>query len=185
MRAAFLVLALLLGLSTPGWAQAQAGAAAPAEVDTAAECRALGGAWILRAWQGACQAPWAREECLRLGGAWTPLVGAPTGGLCMAAVSLAATARQCTDSGGNWGPPGSAMPFCEHRPGKAAAQLRRAPDANKLCDSQSDCSQGCVYTGPDPKPGADVLGRCRADNAPGGCHWMVEAGRIAGRICMN
>lgn len=185
MRAIFLVLALLLGPTAPAWAQAQPPGAGPAPVDTAAECRALGGAWILRGWQGACQVPWERGECLRLGGGWTPLAGAPAGGLCMASVSLAATARQCADSGGSWGPPGSAMPYCEHRAGRATAQVRRAADAAKLCDSQRDCSYGCVYSGPDPKPGADVMGRCRADNAPGGCHWMVEAGRIAGRICMN
>jgi hypothetical protein len=172
---------LLVWLSSSGWAQA------PAIVDTGAECKALGGAWVQRSgWYHACQTPWGREECLRLGGGWTPMVGAPANGVCVAALSDRATARQCTEAGGTWGPPGSAMPFCQ--PGTATAQAaptRKAPDAGKACDSQRDCTYGCVYTGAPVAAGADVMGHCRADNKRSGCHEMVEKGRLAGRICLD
>jgi len=182
--AAWLLACWLIG---GGAASAQTPAAAPAFVDTPQECTALGGAWVQRSgWQQACQAPWTREECLRLGGAWTPLVGAPANGVCLAAVTERAVTRQCTESGGSWGPPGSRMPYCQS--GTAAAKpapVRQAPDANKACDSQRDCTYGCVYAGPPVQAGADVMGRCRANNARTGCFEMVEKGRVAGRICLD
>ena len=145
------------------------------------------GAWVQRgAWRRACQTAWAREECLPLGGEWSPLVGAPSGGVCMAQVSDAATARQCNDSGGSWGPPGSKMPYCQPATVTArAVPVRKAADANKLCDSQRDCTYGCVYEGPKVADGADVMGRCRATSQPKGCFSMVEKGRLAGRICVD
>lgn len=145
----------------------------------------FGGAWVARNhWQSACQVPWPRDECLRLGGGWTPLVGAPSGGICIAQVSQTAVARQCVEAGGEWGPPSSSMPYCQPGTSRQAA-VRAAPDANKACDSQSDCMYGCVYRGPPVSSGADVLGRCRANNARSGCHLMVEKGRLAGRICLD
>ena len=169
-------------LATAGFAQP---GKAPAFVDSREECSALGGAWVGHGgWLSSCQAPWAREECLRLGAAWTPMAGAPAGGLCLAPVSPRATARQCTASGGNWGPAGSPMPFC--RPGEARpAPVRAASDAKKLCDSQNDCTYGCVYEGPPVSDGAKVMGQCRATNANDGCYAMVEKGRLAGRVCLK
>lgn len=112
------------------------------------------------------------------------MAAAPQGGLCLAQVSEPAVAQQCTQAGGTWGPPGSKMPFCQ--PGTATAKnmpVRKAPDANKLCDSQSDCTYGCVYTGPKAEPGADVLGRCRPTSVVKGCYSVVEKGRLAGQVC--
>jgi hypothetical protein len=179
------VFLLLIGLLAAAAAWAQARAETPAFVDSADECRAVGGAWLGNrgTWQAACQVPWARTECLQLGGAWTPMRAGPGGGICMAQVSLPATARQCTTSGGAWGPPGSAMPFCQ--PGTARAPVRAASDANKVCESQNDCMYGCVYQGP-PKPtGAGVKGQCRPTSQIEGCYSMVEKGRLAGNICMK
>jgi hypothetical protein len=181
------VFLLLIGLMGAGTAWAQAGGDAPAFVDSAQECSALGGAWLGKrgTWQAACQVPWARTECLGLGGAWTPMRAAPGGGICMAQVSLQATARQCTASGGSWGPPGSSMPYCEPGTVTAKAPIRAASDANKICDSQSDCIYGCIYRGP-PKPtGAGVTGQCRPTSQIEGCYSMVEKGRLAGNICMK
>jgi len=159
----------------------------PMVIDSKEECTAMQGAWVQRGtWQQACQTPWTREECLPLGGAWTPLVGAPAGGVCLAEVSDFATARQCAESGGSWGPPGSKMPYCQPgSPRAAVAQVRKAPDAGRKCDSQRDCTYGCVYQGPPKAEGSDVLGVCRADNRRSGCHIMVEKGRLSGRICLD
>lgn len=178
----FLLLTWLI-VASATWAQPAA--SGPMFVDSADECTHLGGAWLGKRgnWQAACQVPWARAECLRLGGAWTALRGAPDGGICVAQVSLQATARQCTDAGGAWGPPGSSMPFCQ--PGTAKAPIKAASDANKVCEGQSDCLYGCVYNGP-PKPtGAEVRGHCRPTSQVEGCYSMVEKGRLAGNICMK
>ncbi|HVZ43990.1 MAG TPA: hypothetical protein VHA82_09280 [Ramlibacter sp.] len=183
----FSLLLLCWGLACGTAASQPAASGSSALIDTPAECKAFGGAWIARgAWQFACQAPWVREDCLKLGGAWTPLVGAPFDGICMAAVSLRATQRQCTDSGGTWGPPGSPMPLCQPGTAKpATAAVRDAPDADKACDSQTDCALGCVYRGPPAAEGTNVLGRCRANPRQRGCFSMVEKGRIAGSVCVD
>ena len=176
---------LLIGLIAAGAGWAQPAADTPAFVDSADECSTLGGAWLGKrgTWQAACQVPWTRTECLRLGGAWTPMRAAPGGGICIAQVSLNATAHQCTQSGGTWGPPGSSMPYCQ--PGTARAPVKAASDANKVCGGQSDCVYGCVYAGP-PKPtGAQVMGHCRPTSQVEGCYSMVEKGRLAGSICMK
>ena len=176
MRRALLVLCWLLW-APAAWSQA----AGPAVVDSPEECRTLGGTWMQRGWQAACQMPWERAECLRLGGGWTPVARLPAGGTCTAPVSPQARVQQCEAGGGTWGPPGSAMPDCQM--GEPA--VRRAADAGKLCDSQRDCSYGCIYQGQETRAGADVMGRCRADNARTGCFWIVEAGRLSGRMCLN
>jgi hypothetical protein len=165
------------------WGQASAGG--EAYVDSREECTALGGAWLSKrgTFLAACQVPWKREECLRLGGAWSPLPAAPDEGICVAAVSPAATARQCAESGGSWGPAGSAMPFCQPGPARAAAPARPASDANKVCTRQGECINGCVYRGPEALPGAEVKGRCRAVPQTTGCDAMVDNGRLAGTIC--
>lgn len=182
-RRAFLLIGWLIGAAA---AWAQPAATGPAFVDSREECAALGGAWLAKrsTWIAACQVPWERAECLRLGGGWTPMGAAPAGGVCVAQVSLQATARQCTDAGGSWGPPGSSMPFCQ--PGTAqVAPVKAASDANKLCESQGDCLYGCVYRGP-PKPaGAEVAGHCRPTSPVAGCYSMVEKGLLAGSICMK
>jgi hypothetical protein len=181
-------LLVLVGWLVAAAAAAQPAAGRPAFVDSRDECRAMGGAWVARdsGWQFACQVSWDRDECLKLGGAWSPLVGAPSNGVCVARVSERATVMQCTDSGGNWGPAGSPIPFCQASvPRATVAAVRKAADAGKKCDSQRDCTYGCVYSGPTKADGADVLGQCRADNARKGCFNMVEKGRIAGRICLD
>ncbi|MES2937686.1 MAG: hypothetical protein V4864_08380 [Pseudomonadota bacterium] len=180
-----LFVSLLIGW--PAWAQ-QPARPASAYVDTREECTLLGGNWLPGGdgWQSSCRMQWTREECLRLGAGWTAQPRAAAGGVCTARVSPAATARQCTEHGGTWGPADSPMPLCRFEP---AAQrkpaVRAAPDANQRCDSQKDCIYGCVYSGPAVAPGADVIGRCRATNEAAGCFSMVESGRLAGRICVN
>jgi hypothetical protein len=166
-------------------ASAQVRTSGEAFVDSREECTALGGAWLSRrgTFLAACQVPWQREECLRLGGAWSPLPAAPDDGVCVAAVSPTATARQCADSGGTWGPPGSDMPFCQPGPARAAAPARPASDANKVCESQTECIYGCVYRGPEAARGAEVKGHCRATPQLSGCDSMVDKGRLAGTIC--
>jgi len=183
MKAALALFIAVWLICTAAWGQAPAGDGA--YVDSREECTALGGAWLSKrgTFLAACQVPWKREECLRLGGAWSPLPAAPDGGLCVAAVSPSATARQCTDSGGSWGPPGSAMPFCQPGPAKAAAPARPASDANKVCTTQDECIYGCVYRGPETARGAAVKGHCRALPQTSGCDSMVDKGRLAGTIC--
>jgi hypothetical protein len=180
LRLVFLLCAWLIAAA--GWAQPHA---APAFVDSREECTALGGAWIVgrSAWQASCEVPWAREECLRQHGAWTPIALAPNGGACMAQVSAQATARQCTGSGGTWGPPGSTMPVCTPAPPPAGPPLRKASDANKVCSGQSECIYGCIYSGAAVPTGTPVKGHCRASNQIEGCYEMVEQGRLAGNIC--
>ena len=178
---------LLLASVVAAGAWAQPARPGPALVDSREECVALGGAWLAsRAnWQAACQVPWEREDCLRLRGAWTPMAAAPAGGVCIAQVSLGATARQCTAGGGTWGPPGSAMPYCQPGTVMAQAPSRPASDANKVCASQKQCIYGCVYTGPAVPAGADVTGRCRATNTGSGCFSFVDGGRLAGEVCLK
>jgi hypothetical protein len=168
-------------------AWAQPAPATAAFIDSREECGALGGAWLANrsTWKAACQVPWGREECLRLGGAWTPMGAAPGGGLCVAAVSAQATARQCAAGGGTWGPPGSSMPYCEPNTARAPAPVRAASDANKPCGNQTDCVYGCVYGGPVVAPGAEVKGSCRPTSRIEGCYSMVDKGRLAGSICMK
>lgn len=180
-RIAWLLVAWLIGAAA--WAQAPA--AAQVYVDTKDECAALGGSWLRTdSWQAACQTPWPRDDCFRLGGAWTPMSAAPFGGLCMARVSLAAIGRQCTEAGGSWGPPGSAMPWCQ--PGQRKPPPPRiSVDRNRPCENQKDCAFGCIYQGPPVAEGAQVGGRCRATDAPAGCFSLVENGRMAGSICVN
>ena len=182
----------VLALFASAWflcagAWAQAPSASPAFVDSREECTALGGAWLASrgTFLAACQVPFAREECLRLGGGWTPMTAAPAGGLCIAQITQAATARQCADSGGTWGPPGSAMPYCQPGTARAAAPMKAASDANKVCSNQKECIYGCVYNGPALATGTEAPGRCRATNRIEGCYAMVDQGRIAGTICMK
>lgn len=177
----------MLLIGAPAWAQPSMAAPAGAYVDTPQECTALGGNWQVAAdgWQAACRTPWPREECLRLGAAWTAQARAAAGGVCTARVSPAATARQCTSRGGAWGPEDSPMPLCRFEAETRKPPARPAPDANQRCDSQKDCLNGCIYTGPEVAPGADVIGRCRATSEATGCFSMVESGRLAGRICLN
>jgi hypothetical protein len=178
-------LALLLAIAwlIAGSSSAQPGRTGPALIDTAEECVALQGNWKPGGdgWRAACEVRWSREECLRLGGAWTQIAKAATGGRCMAGVSEQARARQCLDSGGSWGPPGAPTPMCTFEP--ARPRVAQAADAGKLCDSQTDCTYGCVYQGPPVAAGADVMGRCRATRIASGCFSMVESGRVAGSIC--
>jgi len=181
-RPALLLLFAAWLCSAQGWAQPASGAVAL--IDTRQECAAFGGAWVAsNAWQSSCQPPWGRAECLRLGGSWLPVVGAPLNGICVAQVSETATARQCTQAGGTWGPAGSPMPFC--RQAVARRAVTTASDAEKVCDSQNDCTYGCIYRGPPVADGTNVLGRCRPTNAPQGCYSMVEKGRLAGSICVK
>lgn len=179
-------LAILLAtglIAAAAWAQS--GRPGVAAVDSRAECAALGGAWQARDnWQSACEVPWSREDCLRLGGAWTDVPKAATGGRCMAPVSEFGLAQQCLDHRGSWSPPGSPTRQCSFDTARVRTATQAA-DTGKLCDSQRDCTYGCVYQGPAAAPGADVLGRCRATNAGPGCFSMVESGRLAGSVCVK
>lgn len=179
-------LALLLALwliGTAAWAQPRPTGAA--RVDSREECAALGGKWQGRGpWQAACEVPWERQECLRLGGAWTEISKSAAGGRCFAPVSEFAVAQQCLDQGGVWGPAGSGAPDCTFAaPKRPVATVQQARDAGKRCDSQKDCTFGCIYQGPPVARGADVPGRCRATNEMSGCSSMVESGRLVGTIC--
>lgn len=184
MKARTLLLLATWLIAAANWAQ-PAGAAS-AQVDSRDECIAMQGAWRTAGdgWRAACEVPWERAECLRLGGAWTEVAKAGSGGRCVAAVSELATAQQCLDRGGAWGPPGSSDPQCVFAPAKPRV-MTRAADAGKLCDSQKDCIYGCVYQGPAVAAGADVMGRCRATNQGKGCYSMVEKGRLAGSVCVQ
>ena len=164
---------------------AQPSPAPTAFVDSRDDCAALGGAWQpgRASWQSNCQVPWAKDECLRLHGAWSAIPLAPNGGACMAQLSQKAAAGQCTSAGGTWGPAGSPMPFCQPSTKVAVTPVRTASDANKACSSQGDCIYGCVYKGPSVAANTPVQGHCRATNHITGCDEVVEHGRVAGNIC--
>ena len=181
-----LVLLLVAWLiSVAALAQTAAPAAPPVTVDSRAECVALGGAWLAsrQSWLAVCQVPWGRDDCLHLGGGWTPNTGVAGGGFCTAQVSDRATSRQCTESGGTWGPPSSSMPYCQPNTVRAKAPVKKASDANHACDGQADCVYGCIYKGAPVVIGASVKGVCRATNQVEGCDAMVESGRYVGSIC--
>jgi hypothetical protein len=168
---------------------AAAGAQSPspaALVDSRDECAALQGSWKpgRDGWRAACEVPWSREDCLRLGGSWTQITKMAGGGRCLAGVSEWALAQQCLDHGGTWAAPGAPARRCTFEPPKPV-RVAESADAGKLCDSQTDCTYGCVYRGPPVAHGADVLGRCRASNREAGCFSMVERGRLAGSICVK
>jgi hypothetical protein len=182
-----MIFLLVVGLT------AMAVAAQPARpgsgtVDTREECTALQGSWNVagNGWQASCEVPWSREDCLQLGGAWTQVAKAATGGRCLARLSEFALAQQCLDRGGQWGPQGSPTQSCTFvpRPSRTVGPVR-APDTGKRCDSQKDCMNGCVYQGPPVAAGADVTGHCRASAIARGCYSMVESGRLAGSVCVK
>jgi hypothetical protein len=180
----FALAAIILWLiGTAAWSQTAP--RGPVTVDSRAECVALGGAWLASrdTWRAVCQVPWGRDDCLQLGGGWTPNSGAPGGGYCTAQLSDKAAMRQCTDSGGAWGPPGSSMPFCQPNMARAKAPLKKASDADKACKGQADCIYGCIYRGPAAATGTEVKGVCRATNQVEGCDSMVEKGLLVGSIC--
>lgn len=185
MMARLAVLLVTWLIACASWAQS--GPRGAAMVDSRDECIALQGTWkpAGERWQAACEVPWSREDCLRLGGAWTQVTKASAGGRCLAGVSEFAAAQQCLDHGGSWGPAGSSDPRCNFEAPKPQARVTKAADAGKLCDSQQDCTFGCVYQGPQVAQGADVMGRCRASNRQAGCFSMVESGRLAGSICVK
>lgn len=182
VRLVLLLVTLLAAAAT--WAQP----ASPGGglVDTRDECIALEGVWKPSRnnnWQSICEVPWSREDCLRLGAAWSQNLRAPRGGTCVAGASEWAMAQQCLDRRGSWSPPGSQAPQCTFE----AASVRpvKAKDAGKLCDSHSDCTYGCVYSGTPVAPGVEVMGRCRASNDGSGCFHMVERGKVVGRVCLK
>jgi len=180
---------LLLGWLVAAAAWAQPGPSSGATVDTRAECLVLAGTWKPAAdeWRAACEVPWSRGDCLRLGGSWTQVAKAATGGRCLAPVSEWATALQCMDRGGNFAPGGSRPPSCTFVATRVPGRVPPAvpTDTGKPCDNQKDCLYGCVYQGPEMPPGAGVPGRCRAAKVAGGCFSMVEGGRLAGSICVK
>ena len=183
-----LVSLLLISLSALA-AGAQPALPASGTVDSREECAAVQGSWkpAGNGWQSACEVPWSREDCLHLGGSWTQVAKAAAGGRCLARQSEFGIAQQCLDRGGNWGPQGSRTQSCTFEPPKprVAVAPRKALDAGKLCDSQKDCTYGCVYDGPPMPTRSDVMGRCRASSIASGCYSMVEAGRLAGSVCVK
>jgi hypothetical protein len=180
------VAVLLINWLIAAAAGAQSISSAAALVDSRDECAALQGTWkpTRDGWRAACEVPWTREDCLRLGGSWTQVTKVAGGGRCLAGVSEWAIAQQCLDHGGTWGPPGSPTRSCTFE-SPTPVRVAKAADSGKLCDSQKDCTHGCVYRGPPVAQGADVLGRCRATNQESGCFFMVESGRLAGSICVK
>ncbi|WP_395687869.1 hypothetical protein [Caenimonas koreensis] len=184
-RLVLILVAWLLTAAAIAQPVAPAPAAPPVTVDTRAECLALGGAWLAsrQSWMAVCQVPWGRDDCFHLGGGWTPNSAISAGGFCTAQISERATARQCTDSGGTWGPPGSTMPYCQPNTVRAKPPVKKASDANRACDGQADCIYGCIYKGPPVVIGARVQGVCRATNQVEGCDAMVESARYVGSIC--
>jgi hypothetical protein len=184
LRLAFLLLFGLVAMA----AGAQPARPGSGTVDSREECAGLQGTWSAsgNGWQSACEVPWSREDCLQLGGSWTQVAKAATGGRCLARQSEFGIAQQCLDRGGTWGPPAAARQSCTFEPTKPrTAVASKAPDAGKLCDSQKDCMYGCVYEGPPMATHSDVMGRCRATNTGAGCYSMVEAGRLAGSVCVK
>lgn len=184
MLARFAILLVAWLVAAAAVAQSSPPGAAP--VDSRDECAALQGTWKAARddWRQACEVSWSREDCLRLGGSWTQVAKVAGGGRCLAGVSEWALAQQCLDHGGSWGPPGAANRRCTFEAPKEV-RFVKAADAGKLCDSQKDCTHGCVYGGLPVAPGTDVLGRCRATNQESGCFSMVESGRLAGSICVK
>jgi hypothetical protein len=184
LRLAFLLLGGLIAMAA-GAQPAQPGSGT---VDTHEECAALQGTWkpTGNGWQSTCEVAWSRQDCLQLGGSWTQVAKAATGGRCLARQSEFGIAQQCLDRGGQWGPQGSQTQSCTFvpRPSRTVGPVR-APDTGKPCDSQKDCANGCVYQGPPVAAGADVIGRCRASGITSGCYSMVEAGRLAGSVCVK
>ena len=182
-RVALLLLSWLIALSSV----AQPSLPPNTAVDTRAECLALDGTWQTAAdgWRAACEVPWSSEDCLRLGGSWTQVARAATGGRCLAPVSEWATALQCLDHGGQWTRAGSRAPACAFAPapipGRAPPVM--AGDTGKRCENQKDCLYGCVYEGPEVAPGVAVPGRCRAAKVAAKCFALVDGGRLAGNIC--
>ena len=170
---------------TGAWAQL--GPTGPGRVDTREECSALGGKWQGRGtWQAACQVAWERQECLRLGGAWTQINKAAHGGRCFAAVSEFALAQQCLDQGGVWNSADSGTPDCSFEPPTRPVAKVQARDAGKRCDSQSDCTYGCAYSGPPVARGADVLGAAgRAATYPVAFRWWKAAASSARSVPGN
>jgi hypothetical protein len=158
-------------------------------VDSRQECAALQGTWAVAAggWRAACEVPWSRGDCLRLGGAWTQVSKAASGGRCVAPVSEWAAATQCLDRGGRWTPGGTQPDTCAVAPARVPGRAPppAASDTGKRCENQKDCLNGCVYQGPEMASGMAVPGRCRAATVAGGCFTMVEGGRVAGNICVK
>jgi hypothetical protein len=179
------------GVTGGGVAESRSGAAESrsATVDSRSECSALQGKWEVAAdgWRAACEVPWSRGDCLRLGGSWTQVNKAATGGRCLAPVSEWAAATQCLDRGGQWTPAGARPASCTVIPTRVPGRTppAMASDAGKRCDSQKECLNGCVYQGPETAPGVAVAGRCRAAKVAAGCFTMVEGGRVAGNICVK
>lgn len=184
MMARLVWLLFVTCLGAAAWAQpARPG---PAFVDSRQECAALDGTWRPAAdgWRAVCEVRWSREDCLRLGGAWTQIAKSAAGGRCLAGMSEWALAQQCMDGGGKWASVGTRAPQCTFEGAPPRVERSRpAADAGKRCDSQSDCTYGCVYEGPPVATGADVLGRCRPTRIASGCFSMVERGRLAGSLC--
>src|SRR5687768_9376525 len=115
-------------ISVAAWAQVPPPNAAA--VDSRDECAALEGNWkpAGNGWQNACEVPWSREDCLRLGGGWTQVPKAGSGGRCRARTSELAVSQQCMERGGNWAPVGSGAPQCTFVQPRARV-VRNAPDA--------------------------------------------------------
>lgn len=185
-RLALLLLSWLIALPSV----AQPSLPSSTTIDTRADCVALEGTWQPAAdgWRAACDVPWSREDCLRLGGSWTEVAKAAAGGRCLAPVSEWATALQCLDHGGQWARAGSRAPACTFSPARipGRAPAMAASDTGKRCENQKDCLYGCVYEGPEVAPGVAVPGRCRAANKVAAkCFALVDGGRLAGNICVK
>ena len=48
--------------------------------------------------------------------------------------------------------------------------------------SSAQCEAGCIATKP---PEAKVIGRCKANTEPFGCHAMVEDGKVQPVMCVD
>jgi len=61
------------------------------------------------------------------------------------------------------------------------------PDAGKACSGSADCLGECRLAefGDTPEPGTPVAGVCQANDAPFGCHTVVEDGKVLHSICVD
>ena len=61
------------------------------------------------------------------------------------------------------------------------------PDAGKACSGSEDCLGECRLAdfGDTPEPGTPAEGVCQADDAPFGCHTVVEDGKVKHSICVD
>jgi hypothetical protein len=87
--------------------------------------------------------------------------------------------RECRAAGGEWARFGAVAHLC----GLYSCAPRTA-DGGKPCRSRAECEYLCVAKRP-AALGSEATGECAAVQSPFGCITQVDAGRIAGTVCMD